>query len=179
MLAIGLIVGLTIGGAVAGGIWIGTHNSEAVAIAGLRDLQLRASASHGSDTFAIATGPVDEEIEGLYTLDFLTGELNCFVLNARQAGALVGRFNINVTNVLKAARGKKPNYLLTTGLINSPGGGAGGRPAACVCYVVDSGSGEVAAFTFPWVKAATSAGTPQIQPMVLVNTWPTRSRDIR
>ncbi len=36
---------------------------------------LNASASHGGETFAMATGPVDADVEGLFMLDFLTGEL--------------------------------------------------------------------------------------------------------
>lgn len=179
MLAVGLMLGLAIGGALAMGVWIGQRGEAAIAAAGLADVKLKASASHGSDTFAIATGPVDEDVEGLYTLDFLTGDLHCFVINPRN-GNFGGMFKANVANVLKVERGKKPSYLLATGTINVGGGGyGGGRPAASVCYVVDANTGQVAAFSFPWAKAATSAGVTQATEMRVVGTWKARQLDLR
>jgi len=62
MLLLGLVVGLSIGGAVAAGVFIGRGRSQASIIPGLADLHLKASASHGSDTFAIATGPIDDDV---------------------------------------------------------------------------------------------------------------------
>jgi hypothetical protein len=178
MLAMGLLLGLGLGGTLAGGIWIGKYSPDAVAMAGLQDLRLKAVASHGTDTFAIATGAIDDELEGLYTLDFLTGDLNCFVINPR-TGNFAGWFHANVANVLKVERGKKPSYLIATGLINATGGGGGGRPAASLCYVADANTGQVAAFTFPWVKAATSAGAAQATEMRALGPWKARNVDLR
>ena len=180
MLAIGLALGLVIGLSVAAGVWIGQQSPESMAAASLQELKLKAVASHGTDTFAIATGPVDEDVEGLYTLDFLTGDLNCFVLNPR-TGAYGGWFHANVANVLKVERGKKPSYLLATGTINVSGGGygGGGRPAASLCYVVDANTGQVAAFSFPWQKAATAAGVTQATEMRAIGPWKARNIDLR
>src|SRR5262245_20727960 len=178
--AVGLMLGLTIGGAVTLGVllgqrsFLGRHSASVSAIPGLQDLQLKAMASHGSDTFAIATGAVDDDVEGLYTLDFLTGDLQCFVINPRN-GQFGGWFKANVANVLSVEKGKKPSYLITTGNINVAGGYGGQRPAASLCYVVDANTGEVAAFSFPWAKAATSAGVPQATEMRLVGKWKARN----
>jgi hypothetical protein len=172
MLAAGLLLGLTVGGAMTIGVLLAQRGSTT----GLEGLQLKAMASHGSDTFAIATGPVDDDVEGLYTLDFLTGDLQCFVINPRN-GAFGGLFKTNVANVLSVEKGKKPNYLMVTGTINVAGGYGGARPAACLCYVVDSNTGEVAAFSFPWAKSATSAGVGQSTEMRLVGKW--KARDLR
>jgi hypothetical protein len=175
MLAIGLVAGLTLGGAMTLGVLLGVSLSgRGAAVSGLpslADLKLKAAASHGTDTFAIATGYVDEDVEGLYTLDFLTGDLQCFVVNPR-TGATGGWFKANVAAVLAVERGKKPNYLLATGHINPAGGQ---RAAASICYVVDANTGEVAAFTFPWAKAATSVGAPQASEMRLVGKWRARN----
>ena len=65
MLVLGLVSGLSIGGAVAVGVYLGCGTLQAPVIPGLADLHLKASASHGSDTFAIATGPIDDDVEGL------------------------------------------------------------------------------------------------------------------
>jgi hypothetical protein len=174
MLAVGLIVGLAIGGATTIGVLIGQRGQATTAIPGLSELKLKAMASHGSDTFAIATGHVDEDVEGLYTLDFLTGDLQCFVINPR-TGNFGGHFKTNVANVLSVEKGKKPSYLITTGSINVAGGYGGQRPAASICYVVDANTGEVAAFSFPWAKAATSAGAAQATEMRLVGKWKARN----
>jgi len=174
MLAAGLIIGLTIGTAAAVGVLVGQRSSLPAGMPSLAELKLKAAASHGSDTFAIATGNVDEDVEGLFTLDFLTGDLQCFVINPRN-GAVGGWFKTNVASVLSVERGKKPAYLLTTGHINVQGGYGGTRPAASICYVADANSGEVAAFSFPWAKAATSAGVAQATNMTLVKSWKARN----
>ena len=167
-----MFLGLAIGGAMTLGVVLGQRSP--VAFPGLADLQLKATATHGSDSFAIATGQIDEDVEGLFTLDFLTGDLQCFVINPRN-GAVGGWFKTNVAGVLSSEKGKKPAYLLTTGHLNVAGGYGGGRPAASLCYVADANSGEVAAFGFPWIKAATSAGMTQATEMRLVGKWKARA----
>lgn len=128
-------------------------------------IPLRASTAASSETMAMATGRVDEQVEGLYTLDFLTGDLNCFVMNPR-AGKFVGWFKVNVTTQLPVERGKKPQYVLATGSWDSIGGSSNQRPAGSVVYVADANTGMFAAYTFPWVKGAASAGITQSTPMI-------------
>jgi hypothetical protein len=175
-LAAGFVAGLALGGALALGVLLGQRSQPAVPALG--PLQLKATATHGSDTFAIATGAIDEDVEGLFTLDYLTGDLQCFVINPRN-GAVGGWFKTNVAAAFSGERGKKPAYLLTTGHITPTGGYGAGKPAGCLCYVADANTGEVAAFTFPWVKAATTAGQPQMRPMSLVKMWKARDVDLR
>jgi hypothetical protein len=177
MLTIGLTIGLAIGGGVGVGLWMGQRGSAPANFPGLADLHLKAMASHGSDTFAIATGPIDDDVEGLFTLDFLTGDLSCYVINPRN-GLMGGMFKANVANVLKVEKGKKPAYLMVTGTIQVAGTAGGQRPAASLCYVCDANSGDIAAFSFPWVKAATNVGVAQASDMRLVGTWKTRMRDL-
>ena len=173
MLAAGVVIGLAIGGGLALGLLIGRGNGP-LPDSVLAELRLKAMASHGSDTFAIATGPVDDDVEGLYTLDFLTGDLSCYVINPRN-GQFGGYFKSNVSQVLGTEKGKKPNYLMVTGQINTAGNYGGGRPAACLCYVVDSNTGAAAAFTFPWAKAATSQGVTQATEMRPLGPWKIRN----
>jgi hypothetical protein len=172
-LAAGVVIGLAIGGGLALGLIIGVRSTpppDGV----LAELKLKAMASHGSETFAIATGPVDDDVEGLFTLDFLTGDLSCVVINGRN-GAIGGMFKTNVASVMGAEKGKKPSYLMVTGQIGSVGNYGGQRPAGCLCYVVDANSGDVAAFSFPWAKAATSAGVTQATEMRVVQKWKVRN----
>src|SRR5688572_27730834 len=120
MLACGLAIGLAIGGALSAGIWLGSARSQSAGLP-LSELKLHAMASHGSDTFAIATGPIDGDVEGLFTVDYLTGELQCFVINAR-TGGLGGWFKTNIASNLEPAKGKKPSYLIATGAFNAKSG---------------------------------------------------------
>jgi hypothetical protein len=177
MLAAGLAIGLTMGGAMTLGVWLG-QQGPAAAVSDWSDLKLKAMASHGTDTFAIATGSVDDDVEGLYTLDFLTGDLQCFVINPR-TGKFGGWFKTNVASHLGVEKGKKPSYLLATGLINVQGYGGNQRPAHSLCYVVDANTGDVAAFSFPWAKSATAAGMAQATEMALVGKWKARDINLR
>ncbi len=173
MLAAGLVIGLSIGGGLAVGLLMG-QRAPAMPDSVLAELKLKAAATHGSDTFAIATGPIDDEVEGLYTLDFLTGDLSCFVFNSRNL-SFGGGFKTNVAQQLGAERGKAPKYLLVTGQINTVGGYNGGRPAACLCYVVDANTGDAAAFSFPWTKAMATSGQAQGGQLTMIAKWKVRN----
>ena len=172
----GLALGLVIGGAMVVGVLLGRHDTAG--LPGLEELKLKAMASHGSDTFAIATGPVDEEVEGLFTLDFLTGDLQCFVVNAR-AAAPGGWFKTNIAKDLNIEKGKKPSYLLVTGNVNTRGAAGNARPASSLVYVVDANSGDAACYSFLWSKAFASTGTAQMREMNLVAKWKARSLTLR
>jgi hypothetical protein len=167
-------LGLSLGGAVALGVLLGRRGAtEQASFPGLAELRLKAAATHGGETFAIATGPIDDEAEGLFTLDFVTGDLMCTVINPRNY-SFGGQFGINITSALPAEKAKKPSYLIATGSINARTGSAG-----CICYVVDANTGDVAAFSFPWTKSLTSVGVPQMQPMRQVGKWQARSVNLR
>src|SRR5262245_53709809 len=128
-LAAGVVIGLAVGGALAAGVVIGRWNSADSA----GDLRLKAMAAQSNDNFAIATGVIDDEVEGLFTLDFLTGDLQCYVVNPR-TGALGGWFKTNVAKDLPPEGGNpKPNYLLVTGTIQVQGSSGNQRPAGSLC----------------------------------------------
>ena len=93
-LTLGLIVGLN-----AAGLW--------------PSIPLHASATEGLDKFAFATGLVDQEVEALYFLDFLTGDLTAAVINPK-----TGKFNSKFTRNIAAdfgAAGKGTRYMIVTG----------------------------------------------------------------
>jgi hypothetical protein len=176
----GLVVGLAIGGALAAGTYLGLTAGDNRALPALEELRLKAVASHGGEAFAIATGPIDEEVEGMFCLDYLTGDLQCFVINPR-TGQIGGWFKTNVARDLPVEKGKKPAYLLTTGGMDWTSAGIGGnsRPAASLCWVADANTGIVAAYSFPWTKAVAAAGAAQAQQMTLVFTRKTRTVEFR
>lgn len=159
-----LIVGLTMGLLVGVGMMIGTlvgvgHQQPPVV--------LHATGSHGGDTFAMATGPVDSDVEGLFMLDFLTGELHCRLLYPHRVGqyAQIGGFpaqaRYNVIADLGVQAGKKPDYVLVTGGANFTRGTAAMTPGSCVVYVADANSGNFAAYGFMFNRTAYRSGATQ------------------
>lgn len=168
----GLTLGLLVGVGSALGVVYLTRPAEVASVATPpgwpQGLPLHASTAATSETMAMATGRIDDQVEGLYTLDFLTGDLNCFVLSPR-LGKFVGWFKINVTTQLPVERGKKPQYVLATGNWEPVGGSTNQRPANSVVYVADANTGMFAAYTFPWAKGAASANVAQSTPMVYLD----------
>ncbi len=122
--------------------------------------KLQAYATHGADTFAMATGQIDEESEGLYILDYLTGELHCWVMNPR-TGKFGGVFKHNVWTDLGTPKTKNTKYVMVTGGAAFARGGGTARPAASVLYVADAVTGVVAAYNIPWDRAAFASGRSQ------------------
>ncbi|WP_145084186.1 hypothetical protein [Anatilimnocola aggregata] len=167
-LAMGLLFGL---GTTAGLLWstqTTANQASANAIpshpAWPKGLPLNASTASTSETLALCTGRVDDQVEGIFTLDFITGDLQCFVMNPR-VGKFVGWFKTNVTTQLPVEKGKKPSYVMTTGAWEPVGASTNARPAGCVVYVADANTGMFAAYTFPWVRGAASSGVLQSTPM--------------
>lgn len=174
----GVAIGLLIGGAMTAGVLMGRRTAPLADGGSLGDLRLKAMAAHGNDSFAIATGVIDDEVEGLYTLDFLTGDLQCFVINPR-TGNYGGWFRTNVSKDLSPEGSKKPSFLLVTGTIQVQGATGNQRPAGSLCYVVDANTGNAAAYSFPWGKSISAQGVPQSTPMITVAKWKTRTVGVR
>ena len=76
---------------------------------------LYAVATDRTETFGMATGPVDTEVEAVYFLDFLTGDLRAVVLG-KQPGTWTGFFQANVAADLGIDQQKNPKFMMVTGL---------------------------------------------------------------
>ncbi len=140
-LAIGLVVGLAIGG-----LWPHTP--------------LHAVATHGVGDYAIATGPVDEELEAVYFLDYLTGDLRAAVLGNQgpQWGKFSAFYHYNILTDLGVDPSKNPRYLMATGMCDLRRGATRIRPAMAVVYVAEVTTGRVAAYVIPWNLQAHKTG---------------------
>lgn len=172
-LVAGLCLGLTIGLATTAGVLLGSRQGadgspQMAAQASFNEIKLHAMGAMGSETMAVTTGPVDEEAEGVFFLDFLTGDLQCFVMNPR-AGKFTGWFKTNVVKDLPVEKGKKPAYIMVTGAWNPTRGGGNARPAQSVVYVCDTNTGVFAAYSFPWVKGTSSTLQTQASPMITLD----------
>jgi hypothetical protein len=108
---------------------------------------VHALATHGQDNFAIATGPIAPNIEAVYILDYLTGDLRAAVLNL-QSGKFRSFFEYNVAQDLTGT-GKNPRYLMVTGMADLRTGGMTGVGNSVV-YIAEFSSGQIAAYALPW-----------------------------
>jgi hypothetical protein len=148
----------------------------------LPGLPVHASATQGLESCAIATGLADNNVEAVYFLDYLTGELKGAVMNpqTREFGAL---FTYNVAADFRAA-GVAPagaKYMMVTGLadLQSRRGGGNNQLGKSIVYVAEENSGLIAAYAFQWNPSMLAANRPQDQPFVLLDVWKARSTALR
>ena len=96
---------------------------------------LHAATASQNEAYAMATGAIDEEVEGVYLLNFLTGDLQCSVMGIR-TGRFAGMFKTNVIRDLGMDPAKQPAYLMATGRVGFARGW--GRPdrhcPSCTCW---------------------------------------------
>ena len=179
MLALGLGAGLLVGvGMMVGTLTTIGHSSSAQF--DTPELILDATASHSGKSFAMATGWIDNEIEGLFTLDYLTGDLKCWVINPRNpTQGWTGGFQHNVIADLGVQQGKEPSYVMVTGQANFVRGGMQSTPANCVLYVADANTGNFAAYTIFWNQTMGRAGQLQTGPFQRIGTGKARTLEIR
>jgi hypothetical protein len=158
LLGAGVIGGLLIAAVAFGGYWLGRQ--ELAVPSWLPERGVRADSAVAGETFAMCTGLIDEDGEGVFTLDYLTGDMKLFVLN-RRTGKFTAAFTGNVYPQLEPVKGKPPRYLVTGGRVNFLRGGTVTQPAMCAFYVLDENSGKFAAYGIQWNRAMATAVQPQ------------------
>jgi len=182
MFGLGLTAGLLVCVGMVVGIFATNHQTqiEGINVAQLPPelvTKLHASSADGGASFAIATGPIDSDVEGLFALDFVTGELQCYVPNT--FGKFIAVYKYNVLADLGIQKSKSPSFAMVTGGVNSPRGSGPTRPASSIVYVADCTSGNVAAYGIPWSRQAAKSGHPQGGTMKLLAKFKGRTALIR
>jgi hypothetical protein len=175
MLGIGVTMGLLVGLGMMIGVMVSDRIREPHPFE-FPDRLLHASATHGASTMALATGPIDDGVEGLFVLDFITGELQCSVLNRN--GQLGGLYRHNVVGDLGVQQGKQPKYLMVTGQANFRYSGGSIRPAESVVYVADANTGSFAAYMLPWNRTASQYNSAQSNRMILLGKGAARRIEV-
>jgi hypothetical protein len=152
-LGLGIVAGLVLGAALPG-FWPHTP--------------LHASTADSSDNFAIATGALDDRMEGIFCLDHLTGNLRGAAINFR-TGQFTGFFQGNVLADLNATDIKNPQFLMVTGGADflRPGGQI--KQANTVIYVMETTGGWLAAYAVPWNPSAAALAAPFASNFVLLD----------
>jgi len=154
-LALGVMVGLMIGG-----MWPNTP--------------LHAVATDRADNYAMATGFVDEGIEAVYYLDFLTGSLRAAVLS-KDTNGFQAFFEANIHSDMATAMARsglqmpqKPSYMMVTGLADIRRvAGQRNTPGSAVVYVAEANTGFVLAYLVPWSKERHAANQLYTAPLVV------------
>ena len=155
-LAIAVGVGM-VGGLILSGLW--PHSP------------LYAVATDRADTFAMATGHLDSEVEAVYFLDFLTGDLTALVLG-KAPGQWTGFFRTNVSSDLAVDPQRNPKFMMTTGLVPlRRGGGSRLQPSSAMCYIAEVTSGKVAAYVVPWSPSQYASGQLQNEALRCVGVF--------
>jgi len=139
---------------------------------------LHAVATDRFDTFAICTGPVDDESEAIYFLDFLTGDLRAAVLSP-QSGKFAAFYQLNILNHLGVDVSKNPRYLMVSGISDLRRGAARVRYSRAVVFVAEVTSGRVAAYAIPWAREKFVAGQTIRDSLVPLDVTQFRTAAIR
>jgi hypothetical protein len=158
--------------ALGAGLWMGRQSSPTAQLP-----PMWASAAAVCDTMAVATGPVGRDSEGVFFLDFITGDLQCLVYYPR-AGGFGAHYFGNVLPHLGGG-GKNSKYLMVTGQAVVAASSGGARPAASLVYVTDTTTGMFAAYAIPWDPSAESSGRVQTGAVVYVGGGPIRNFQLR
>jgi hypothetical protein len=135
---------------------------------------LHTTATHSTDTFAIATGTLDGSIDAIFCLDYLTGDLTGFVLS-RAPGTFGGMYRYNVMNDFGVDPSRNPKFLMVTGLVDIPGGAGQLQPSRSVVYVAEITTGQLAAYAVRWNRPAWNAGRPVADTFVPMGKTPLRA----
>lgn len=159
-LVIGLVVGVAVGG-------FCPH------------APLHATATDRFDTFAISTGFVDEGIEAIYFLDFLTGDLRAAVLSKQVPSRFNAFYERNIIQDLGVDPAKNPRYLLVTGMADIRRGGSRMQPSAAVVYVAEITTGQVAAYAIPWNAQGHASGQVVKEAIYLIDKFKFRTAAVR
>ncbi len=134
---------------------------------------LMAAAASSNETMAVASGPISNDAEGVFFLDFITGDLQCLVYYPR-AGAFGAHYVTNVRQSLGGG-GKNSQYIMVTGQAVRAASTGGAQPASSLVYVTDTNSGVFAAYAIPWDRTAESSSRVQTGKMVYVGGGPIRN----
>jgi len=135
---------------------------------------LHAVATDRTDSFAMATGALDDVTEAVYLLDFTTGELHAAAISSvtRRFNAF---FHANAQGDMGIVDARNPQYLLVTGnSLFRPNAGAL-QPANSVIYVAELTSGKLAAYNVPWSQTLSLSGTPVRKAMNCLHVIPFRA----
>ncbi len=158
--ALTFVVGIGIASGI--GVYVGNQLAQDRMIESLPPLQLNAGTASRSKSVSMATGLINGNVEGLFVLDHISGNLQCWLLSPK-TGAIGGIYVANAAADL-AGGGKagEADYVMTTGNFFFNGTKSSSEfPGQSVCYVADSNTGNVIGYGLVYNQQGMKRGVPQ------------------
>ncbi len=153
----------------SGAVWLMVGLAAGVGLTlALQGQPSYATATDHSDDFAIATGHLTGELEGVYLLDFKSGSLLGTVMN-RQTGKFQQYFRRELAADFGLNPRTKPKFIMVTGAMQNAQAQV---PINHVLYVAELNSGKVGAYFMPY-RGDTVRGTTS-QPLEIADLMPFR-----
>ena len=148
-LAFGLIVAASAIGTIIGN----SYEDKRAGFSKELPVVLNADSAARGKQLSMATGFIDRDrgVEGLFVLDHLSGNLQCWLINPRDA-SISGVYFANVNKDLELGKAGDADFVMTTGAIRAEGRRGNEIPASCVCYVGDGNSGRVVGYSMLYDK---------------------------
>lgn len=141
-------------------------------------LKLMADSAARGKNVSLATGQIGDGNEGLYILDHLNGNLQCWILSPRN-NEVAGIYRTNVFEAMpNLKQGGDLDFVLTTGSFNFQGRG-NQLPARSIAYVTEGKSGTLVGFGFQYDKAAIQRGVAQEGALEVICQGPIRDLQLR
>lgn len=161
----GFCTGVATAGVLAIGCFFAGRASQIQDSPWFPPIKLDATATDSGDEFAIATGMISDEVEGLFVLDYATGLLQCHVMYTRNRPIFGAVFQANVKELMAGDVAKGASkYLMVTGKADFPGSAQ--RSGGAVVYVLDTVSGAFVAYGVPYDRTAVNSGRAQTGALV-------------
>lgn len=141
---------------------------------------LKADSAAAGKSLSMATGIVDQDrgVEGLFVLDHLSGNIQCWVTNPRN-GNIAGVYTGNANKDLELSKGGDSDFVMVVGEINVIGQRGNVVPAGCICYVGDGNSGKVVGYTFSYDKQLINRNGKQNGPLNVIAKGVARESGMR
>ena len=139
---------------------------------------LHAVATDSNANCLIATGMMDGTVEAVYVLEAMTGDLKAAVVSKRQPG-FQAQYARNILADFPLEQGKKPSFLMVTGMADLARAPGGVRPSLCLVYVAEVNTGVLCAYVIPWVPEAHAADKPVTATLHPWGTWKFRTAAVR
>jgi hypothetical protein len=176
-----LMLAMLLGAAIFAGGWFwGTRQTSAESdwTNALIPASLRADATSEGKLMTVATGWVDNDVEGVFVLDHLTGNLQCWVLNSR-SGEIGGLYRGNVLEALGVQGKSDLDFVMVTGRFDFTNFRQGNyKYAPSICYVGESSSGKIVGYGFTFDPTMEARGEPQMGDLIPIANIPFRDETI-
>lgn len=116
---------------------------------------LHAVATDRADNFVMATGLMSDDMEGVFFLDSLTGELKGQVINPMVQPPTVGvTYTRNVVTDMQIDISKSPKFVMVSGIMPLRPLGGTNQFAGSVVYVAELTSGKLACYGMQFNRGA-------------------------